>query len=60
MKPELKEDTINKSLLLNWLSSSDEEVSILQLGQWVTARTNGRYSIVKNDKEASILPAIEI
>jgi len=49
MKPEDKEDTINKSVLLNWLYSAGNEVSIEQLGQWISAKTNGTYTIVKKE-----------
>ena len=60
MKPTEKEDTINKTVLLNWLYSNGEEISIIQLGQWISARTNGKYSIIKNDKDKDSLPAIDI
>ena len=43
------QDTINKSVLLNWLYSADQEVSLEQLGSWITARTNGRYVLVKKE-----------
>jgi hypothetical protein len=54
-----KEDTINKSILLNWLYSSGKEISIIQLGQWISARTNGKYTMIKNDKDTDSLTAIE-
>ena len=60
MKPPDKEDTINKSVLLNWLYSADKEVPIQQLGQWLSAKTNGRYNIVKKKQEADTLPVIEV
>jgi|GEM_PF-4829588 len=49
MKSSDKEDTINKSILLNWLYSSDEEVSIIELGRWISARTNGKYIRKRNN-----------
>ena len=55
MKSDNKEDTINKSILLNWLSSADQEVSVVQLGQFLSAKTKGRYSIVKIDEETDAL-----
>ena len=43
MKPVDKEDTINKSILLNWLYSADKELSISELGRWIEARTSSKY-----------------
>jgi hypothetical protein len=54
-----KEDTINKSILLNWLYSSGKEVSIMQLGQWISTGTNGKYTMIKKDKDKDSLPDIE-
>ena len=56
MKPIDKEDTINKSILLNWLYSADKELSIIELGRWIEARTGGRYTLVKKEREEVILP----
>ena len=39
--------TINKSMLINWLISSDEEISVIELGKLIEAKTNGKYSLVK-------------
>ena len=36
-----KEDTINKSILLNWLYSADKELTLSELGKWIEARTGG-------------------
>jgi len=47
MKEDSKQDTINKSVLLNWLYSADKEVSIEELGRWIEARTNGLYILIK-------------
>ena len=44
-----KEDSINKSILLNWLHSGDKDVSIAELGHWITLRTNGKYTLVKKE-----------
>ena len=51
MKPIDKEDTINKSILLNWLYSADKELSIIELGRWIEARTGGRYTLVKKERD---------
>ena len=56
MKPIDKEDTINKSILLNWLYSADKELSISELGRWIEARTGGRYTLVKKEREEVVLP----
>lgn len=54
-----KEDTINKSILLNWLYSADKELSIIELGRWIEARTGGRYTLVKKEREEVVLPLAE-
>ena len=59
MKPIDKEDTINKSILLNWLYSADKELSIIELGRWIEARTGGRYTLVKKEREEVDLPLAE-
>ena len=59
MKPIDKEDTINKSILLNWLYSADKELSISELGRWIEARTGGRYTLVKKEREEVVLPLAE-
>lgn len=33
-------DKISKAALLNWLSSCPEEISIVELKEWINARTN--------------------
>ena len=60
MRSDNKKDTISKYILLNWLGSADQEVSIVQLGQFLSAKTNGRYSIVKIGAEADILEATDL
>jgi len=59
MKPIDKEDTINKSILLNWRYSADKELSIIELGRWIEARTGGRYTLVKKEREEVVLPLAE-
>ena len=59
MKPIDKEDTINKSILLNWLYYADKELSIIELGRWIEARTGGRYTLVKKEREEVVLPLAE-
>ena len=51
MKPIDKEDTINKSILLNWLYSADKELPIVELGKWIEARTGGKYTLVKKEQK---------
>lgn len=46
------EDTINKSLLLNWLYASDKNLPIEELKKWIEGNTNGKYSIVKQDQDS--------
>ena len=46
MKPVDKEDTINKSILLNWLYSADKDLPILELGRWIEARTDDKYILM--------------
>lgn len=43
-KPEI---TINKSLLLNWLYLSQRNISLTELGNWIEAKTDGEYKLVK-------------
>ncbi len=63
MTPNKEEDTINKSILLNWLYSADKNLSIAELGRWIKLRTNGKYILVKKEqgiyKEADSLSATE-
>jgi hypothetical protein len=56
-----KEDTINKSLLLNWLYSSDKDLPLEELGKWIAAKTDGKYSLVKNSnvRPTSLLDEIK-
>ena len=59
MKPIDKEDTINKSILLNWLYSADKELSISELGRWIEARTDGKYTLVKKEQTTDIVAATD-
>ena len=54
MKPIDKEDTINKSILLNWLYSADKELSISGLGRWIEARTGGKYILIQKEQETDV------
>ena len=45
-----KEDTIQKSILLNWLYSADKELPVVELGRWIEIRTNGKYTLVKKEQ----------
>ena len=54
MKPIDKEDTINKSILLNWLYSADKELSISELGRWIEARTGGKYILIQKKQETDV------
>lgn len=45
-----RKDTINKSVFLNWLYLSGEEVSITEIGKLIEARTNGQYILVNRDE----------
>ena len=46
------EDTINKSLLLNWLYASDKNLPIEELRKWLEGNTDDKYSIVKQDQDS--------
>ena len=59
MKPIDKEDTINKSILLNWLYSADKDLPVLELARWIEARTGGRYTLVKKERQEVVLPLAE-
>ena len=59
MKPPDKEDTINKSILLNWLYSADKDLPILELGKWIEARTDDKYTLIKKEQEAGSVTVAE-
>jgi hypothetical protein len=50
MHPIDKEETINKSLLLNWLYASEKNLPIADLRKWLEGNTNGKYTIIKCDQ----------
>ena len=54
MKPIDKEDTINKSILLNWLYSADKELPVSELGRWIEARTGGKYILIQKEQETDV------
>jgi hypothetical protein len=37
----------NKSMLLNWLYSSPKEIAVEELVKWITAKTGGKYTLIK-------------
>lgn len=43
----MKEDTINKSLLLNWLYMAPKDISLKELGQLIASKTEGKYRLIK-------------
>ena len=59
MKPVDKEDTINKSILLNWLYSADKDLPIVELGRWIEARTDDKYTLIKKEQEAGSVTVAE-
>lgn len=44
--------TIPKNLLLNWLYSTERNVSLDELGKWLENNTSGQYKLVKNNIKA--------
>ena len=60
MKPIDKEDTINKSILLNWIYSADKDLSIVELGKWIEARTQGKYTLVKKEQKVDSVEIAKI
>ena len=49
-KCTITKDTINKTVLLNWLYLSSEEVSIAEIGKLIEARTKGKYALISRDE----------
>ena len=41
--------TIQKNKILNWLYSTDRQVSIEKLGSWLENTTEGQYKLVRNN-----------
>ena len=54
------QDTINKSLLLNWLYQADKDLPLDELGQWIAAKTEGRYLLIKTDNSKPLSSLDEI
>ncbi len=54
INPVEEEDTINKSILLNWLYLANKNLSILELGKWIEARTQGKYTLVKEQEDITL------
>ena len=54
------QDTINKSLLLNWLYFSDEDLPLEELSKWISAKTDGKYVLIKNSNVKPLSPLDEI
>lgn len=48
------QDMINKSLLLNWLYQADKDLPLDELGQWIAAKTEGRYLLIKTDNAEAL------
>jgi len=44
-----KDFTTPKNLLLNWLYSSERNISLDELGKWLEHNTSGQYKLVKNN-----------
>jgi hypothetical protein len=51
---------ISKSMLLNWLASSDEEISVVELGNLIESKTKGEYSLVKKGEKPDTKMIIKI
>ena len=43
----MNDNKIYKSILLNWLSVSDDVVSLDELGKLIETRTNGKYKLIR-------------
>jgi len=46
-----KDFTIPKNLLLNWLYSSEKNISLDKLGKWLQQNTGGKYKLVDTDTQ---------
>ena len=47
----MTDNKINKSILLNWLSVSDDMVSLDELGKLIETRTNGKYKLIRQNTD---------
>ncbi len=54
------QDTINKSLLLNWIYQADKDLPLDELGRWIAAKTDGRYLLIKTDNSKPLSSLDEI
>lgn len=45
----MNDNKIYKSILLNWLSASDEMVCLDELGNLIETRTNGKYKLIRQN-----------
>ena len=54
------QDTINKSLLLNWIYQADKDLPLDELGRWIAAKTDGRYLLIKTDNAEALSSLNEI
>ena len=54
------QDTINKSLLLNWLYQADKDLPLDELGQWIAAKTDGKYVLIESSNVKSLSPLDKI
>lgn len=58
----LPNNTINKSLLLNWLYMAKRDVELTELGNWIETKTEGEYRLVKQSvapRDSSKLPELD-
>lgn len=46
-----KDYTIPKNLLLNWLYSTDRNISMDKPGQWLEQNTSRKYKLVDTDSQ---------
>ncbi|WPY01907.1 hypothetical protein Trichorick_01831 (plasmid) [Candidatus Trichorickettsia mobilis] len=54
------QNTINKSLLLNWLYQADKDLPLDELGRWIAAKTEGKYVLIKADNAKPLSSLDEI
>lgn len=45
----MADNIIKKSILLNWLKATEEDISLDELGKLIEARTNGKYRLIKQE-----------
>jgi len=49
----IRNNTIPKNIILNWLYTTDRHVSIEKLGEWLEDNTDGQYKLVKDTRNPS-------